>query len=49
VAAVKQGIPEGVKYLLVANVSFDPEAPVSNEVIELNRDSLTRLDAREGA
>lgn len=49
VAAVKQGIPEGVTYLLMANVSFDPEALVSNEVIELNRDSLIRLDTGEGA
>lgn len=42
--AVKQAIPAGVNYLIVANVSMDPESPVSNDDIQINRDVLTRLD-----
>jgi hypothetical protein len=43
VEAVKQGVPDRIKYILVANVSLDPEVDVSTEAIEINRNALSEL------
>ena len=44
VEAVKQAIPAGVNYLIVANVSMNPDSPVRNDDIQLNRDALRPIE-----